>query len=264
MPCLEVCGHSIHYADSHPNGAPKDGATIVFIHGLGSSQNYYFPILHHLTPKHRCITLDTYGSARSPYTGQAITISTIASDVIAVLDALHIPKAVVVGHSMGGLVVTLLGAQCSDRITAVVAVGPTHPSETLASTMRQRSDTVLEAGMEAMANTVPNAATGSQASPLAKAFIRELLLGQNPKGYATLCQAISKAPAIDYSCITVPFLLIAGEEDKSASLEGCKYIFDQVSSETKKMEVLPKVGHWHCIEAPDLVGGMIAGFIERV
>jgi pimeloyl-ACP methyl ester carboxylesterase len=144
MPCLEVCGHSIHYADSHPNGAPKDGATIVFIHGLGSSQNYYFPILHHLTLKHRCITLDTYGSARSPYTGQAITISTIASDVIAVLDALHIPKAVVVGHSMGGLVVTLLGAQYSDRITTVVAVGPTHPSESLASTMRQRSDTVLE------------------------------------------------------------------------------------------------------------------------
>ncbi|GAQ07243.1 hypothetical protein ALT_4564 [Aspergillus lentulus] len=264
MPCLEVCGHSIHYADSHPNGAPEDGATIVFIHGLGSSQNYYFPILHHLTPKHRCITLDTYGSARSPYTGQAITISTIASDVIAVLDALDIPKAVVVGHSMGGLVVTLLGANCSGRIKAVVAVGPTHPSETLASTMRQRSDTVLEAGMEAMANTVPNAATGSQASPLAKAFIRELLLGQIPKGYATLCQAIAKAPAIDYSCITVPFLLIAGEEDKSASLEGCKYIFDRVSSETKKMEVLPKVGHWHCIEAPDLVGGMIAGFIERV
>ncbi|KAH3173797.1 hypothetical protein KXW84_001924 [Aspergillus fumigatus] len=264
MPCLEVCGHSIHYADSHPNGAPKDGATIVFIHGLGSSQNYYFPILHHLTLKHRCITLDTYGSARSPYTGQAITISTIASDVIAVLDALHIPKAVVVGHSMGGLVVTLLGAQYSDRITTVVAVGPTHPSESLASTMRQRSDTVLEVGMEAMANTVPNAATGSQASPLAKAFIRELLLGQNPNGYATLCQAIAKAPAIDYSRITVPFLLIAGEEDKSASLEGCKYIFDRVSSKTKKMEVLPKVGHWHCIEAPDLVGGMIAGFIERV
>ncbi|KAH1923170.1 hypothetical protein KXW47_005976 [Aspergillus fumigatus] len=213
---------------------------------------------------HRCITLDTYGSARSPYTGQAITISTIASDVIAVLDALHIPKAVVVGHSMGGLVVTLLGAQYSDRITTVVAVGPTHPSESLASTMRQRSDTVLEVGMEAMANTVPNAATGSQASPLAKAFIRELLLGQNPNGYATLCQAIAKAPAIDYSRITVPFLLIAGEEDKSASLEGCKYIFDRVSSKTKKMEVLPKVGHWHCIEAPDLVGGMIAGFIERV
>lgn len=112
-----------------------------------------------------------------------------------------------------------------------------------------------------MANTVPNAATGSQASALAKAFIRELLLGQNPKGYAALCQAIANAPAIDYSRITVPFLLIAGEEDKSASMEGCKYIFDKVSSERKKMEVLPKVGHWHCVEAPELVGKMIAGFV---
>ncbi|RHZ68119.1 alpha/beta fold hydrolase [Aspergillus thermomutatus] len=262
MPYLEVREHRIHYADSHPNGAPKDGATIVFIHGLGSSQNYYFPILPYLTPNHRCITLDTYGSARSPYTGQPITIATIAADVIAVLDVLDISKAVVVGHSMGGLVVTLLGAECSDRITAVVAVGPTPPSEALASTMRQRSEKVLEAGMEAMANVVPNSATGSQASPLAKSFIRELLLGQNPKGYAALCQAIAEAPAINYSSITVPFLLIAGDEDKSASFEGCQHIFDRVSSEKKMMEVLPKVGHWHCIEAPNLVGETIQAFVE--
>ncbi|PLB45659.1 alpha/beta-hydrolase [Aspergillus steynii IBT 23096] len=260
MPILTVNDHQLHYADSHPDGAPENGHTFIFIHGLGSSQNYYFPVVPHLT-NHRCVTLDTYGAARSPYTSQPVSISSIASDVIGVLDALHIPQAVVVGHSMGGLVVTLLGAQYADRVKGVVAIGPTHPSEALATGMRKRYDTVSASGMEPMANSIPAAATGTQCSALTRSFIRELLLGQNPKGYAALCQAIATAPTIDYSAVKAPFLLIAGEEDKSASMEGCQHIFDRVSSANKKMEVLQGVGHWHCLEAPDQVGKTIASFV---
>ncbi|RAL07503.1 alpha/beta fold hydrolase [Aspergillus homomorphus CBS 101889] len=263
MPTVTVHNHEIHYADSHPDGAPTNGLTFIFIHGLGSSQNYYFPILPFLS-NHRCITLDTYGSARSTYTGQSVSIESIAADVVGVLDALHVPQAVVVGHSMGGLVVTLLGAQYADRVKAIVAIGPTHPSEKLASVMTQRSETVLKSGMEPMANTIPGGATGTRCSPLAKAMIRELVLGQNPKGYAALCQAIATAPTTDYSAIRAPFLLIAGEEDKSASLEGCQHIFDNVSSANKKLEVLSQIGHWHCVEAPEEVGKLISEFASRL
>lgn len=142
MSYVEVNNHKLHYADSHPQGAPEKGLTFVFIHGLGSSQNFYFPVIPYLTSKHRCITLDTYGSARSEYTGQPISIGSIAEDVIAVMDKFLIDQAVVVGHSMGGLVVTLLGAQYEDRIKGVVAIGPTHPSETLVSVMTKRAETV--------------------------------------------------------------------------------------------------------------------------
>ncbi|KAH8423260.1 alpha/beta fold hydrolase [Aspergillus melleus] len=261
MPYLTVNDHQLHYADSHPDGAPANGLTLVFIHGLGSSQNYYFPVIPHLA-SHRCVTLDTYGAARSTYTGQPVSIASIASDVVAVLDALHIPQAVVVGHSMGGLAVTLLGAQYADRIKGVVAIGPTHPTEALATGMRKRYETVSASGMESMANSIPDAATGTQCSALTKSFIRELLLGQNPQGYAALCQAIATAPTIDYPAVTAPFLLIAGEEDKSASMEGCQHIFDRVSSANKKIEVLQNVGHWHCLEAPDQVGKAIALFVN--
>ncbi|KAE8391892.1 Alpha/Beta hydrolase protein [Aspergillus alliaceus] len=261
MPFLTVNNHQLHYADTHPNGTPANSQTLIFIHGLGSSQNYYFPILPYL-PNHRCITLDTYGSARATYTGHPVSIPSIAADAIAVLDALHIPKAVAIGHSMGGLAVTLLGAQHADRINAAVAIGPTHPTPTLTSVMTKRAETVLEAGMEPMANTVPYQATGSGCSSLAKAFIRELIIGQDPKGYAALCGAIASAPVIDYSAVKVPFLLLAGEEDRSAPLEGCRVIFEGVASTEKKFEVLEGVGHWHCVEAPGVVGEAVAGFVD--
>ncbi|KAL2819356.1 Alpha/Beta hydrolase protein [Aspergillus cavernicola] len=264
MPLISVNDQKLHYTDSHPDGAPPNGLTFIFIHGLGSSQNYYFPILPYLTPKHRCITPDTYGSGRSTYTDRSISIASIATDVVGVLDALNVPQAVVVGHSMGGLVVTLLGSENADRVKGVVAIGPTHPSETLTSVMQKRSETATQGGMESLANSIPYQATGSAASPLAQSFIRELVLGQNQKGYAALCQAIANAPTIDYSAIKVPFLLIAGEEDKSASIEGCQHIFDCVSSENKKMEVLKQVGHWHCIEAPEEVGEAILDFVKAV
>lgn len=111
-----------------------------------------------------------------------------------------------------------------------------------------------------MANTIPSAAVGSRSTPLQKAFIRELLLGQDPKGYVALCRAIATAQLADYADVRAPLLLIAGGEDKSASMEGCRHIFERVSSQTKSLEVLEGVGHWHCIEAPDQVGGLIARF----
>ncbi|KAL2868035.1 alpha/beta fold hydrolase [Aspergillus lucknowensis] len=264
MPFISVNNHRLHYTDSHPDGAPENGLTLVFTHGLGSSQNYYFPILPYLTSKHRCITSDTYGSGRSTYTDQPVSIASIAADVVGILDALNIPQAVVIGHSMGGLVVTLLGSEYAGRVKGVVAIGPTHPSETLASVMQKRSETATEGGMEPLANTIPNQATGSEATPLARSFIRELVLGQNPKGYAALCRAIANAPTVDYAAIKAPFLLIAGEEDKSASFEGCQRIFDNVSSANKELEVLKRVGHWHCIEAPEQVGRAIEEFVAGI
>lgn len=143
MPYVQSNTHSLHYADSHPSGTPPNGTTFIFIHGLGSSQNYYFPVLPYLTEKNRCITVDTYGAARSSYTDEPVSITGIAEDVIGVLDALSIPKAVVVGHSMGGPVVSELGARYPDRVQGIVAIGPIHPSEALVSVMEKRAATVL-------------------------------------------------------------------------------------------------------------------------
>ncbi|KAJ6110652.1 Alpha/beta hydrolase [Penicillium sp. IBT 16267x] len=265
MPYVKANTHSLHYSDSHPTGPPTPtGLTFLFIHGLGSSQNFYFPVIPHLTSKHRCITIDTYGSARSAYTNDPVSITGIAADAIAVLDELKIPKAVVVGHSMGGTTVMEIGSRYPDRVLGVVGIGPTHPSEMLVSVMSKRVEAVLEAGMESMANSVPSAAVGSRSTPLHKAFIRELLLGQDPKGYVALCQAISTAKPADYAAVQAPFLLIAGEEDKAASMEECQHIFQNVSSKSKSLEVLKGVGHWQCIEAPDEVGSLIAQFADGI
>lgn len=128
----------------------------------------------------------------------------------------------------------------------------------------KRIEAVEKEGMQPMADTIPSAAVGKKAPALAKALIRELLLGQDPAGYISNCRVIVNATPPNYSKINVPVLILAGEEDKSAPLEGCKKIFEEIGSSEKKLEIMPGVGHWHCLEAVDDVVKLIQAFYHEI
>jgi pimeloyl-ACP methyl ester carboxylesterase len=190
MPFITVNGKRLNYADTKPE-APDATYTIIFVHGLGSTQNYFFPILPHLTD-YRCITFDNYGAGRSKYDGQPHSIETIGQDVLGILDHLKVPKAVVVGYSMGGMLPTYLAATVPERVVAAVCVGPVNPSPAVAEVFQKRIPAVREGGMEAMADTIPGAATGSRATALHRAFVREMLMAQEVEGYVANCRAIGE------------------------------------------------------------------------
>jgi pimeloyl-ACP methyl ester carboxylesterase len=118
--------------------------------------------------------------------------------------------------------------------------------------------------MEPLANTIPKAATNANSTALQRALIRELIVGQDPKSYASHCEVIVNMKDPGFESIKVPVLLIAGDEDKSAPLEGVKYIHEHLGSESKELKVLKGVGHWHCIEAPEEVGAAIQEFAAKV
>lgn len=192
--------------------------------------------------------------------------------------------------SMGGMLPTHLAAAAPERVLAGICIGPVHPSEQVAEVFKQRvpvvqdgmftgvacsggtrsplatmfTDASVPGGIETMANTIPYRATGSLATSLHKAFIREMLLAQDPRGYIANCKAIEKATPPDYARVQCPVLIIAGEEDKSAPLEGCKYILGQLKTEKKRLEVLKGVGHWHCVEAADQVAELVGGFCDEL
>ncbi|KAK3076105.1 hypothetical protein LTS18_013907 [Coniosporium uncinatum] len=261
-------GKTLHYRDSKPSNDDPIRETFIFTHGLGSSQNYYSPLLPAFTSSNfRCISFDTSGAARSPYNpsdGAHQSVPTLSSDLLALMDYLSVPKAIVVGHSMGGMVAAHLAATAPTRIVASVWIGPVYPSPNVAKIFDDRIQAVMEKGMEAMADTVPYAAPAASASPLVRSFIRELLLGQDVKGYVSHCKVIAEAAVPDYAGIRSPVLLIAGEEDKSAPLEGCERMFGETGSEEKRMEVLERVGHWHCVEASEEVAKMVIDWYHSI
>ncbi|KJF60186.1 alpha/beta hydrolase [Coccidioides immitis RS] len=271
MPFKTINSKSLYYTLTPPSSTSTSSSnplTLLFIHGLGSSSSFYFPIIPYLSSLgHRCITLDTHGSGASIYNAEAgNSISSIASDATSLLDALQIEKDVVVlGHSMGGIVASQLAASdVNGRVKAVVLIGPVNPNPAAAEVFGKRIKIVEEQGMEAMATTIPQAATGTRCSALVRAFIRQLLIGTNPDGYNSLCRTIAEAPVPDYASIKIPVLLLAGEEDKSAPLSGCEKILEGYKSEIKTLNVLSGVGHWHVLEAPEEVQKVVGAFLSEL
>jgi pimeloyl-ACP methyl ester carboxylesterase len=157
-----------------------------------------------------------------------------------------------------------LAAEKSDRIAAAVLIGPVYPNENVVPVFEKRIETVQKEGMQPMADTIPQGAVGKQASPLVKAFIRELLMSQDPAGYCSNCRVIVNAKPPNYSKINIPILILAGAEDKSAPLEGCKKMFEEMGTSEKKLEILQGVGHWHCLEAFEEVGNLIEQFYDDI
>lgn len=118
MPYANLSGREIHYSDTPPSASPSaqatsdDGSstststskphtlTLILVHGLGSTQNFYYPILPHLA-RYRCVTFDNYAAGRSRYYADLYpdtSVGGIAGDVVALMDHLRIERAVVVGY----------------------------------------------------------------------------------------------------------------------------------------------------------------------
>ena len=116
--------------------------------------------------------------------------------------------------------------------------------------------------MEGLAKSIPAAATGKLSTPLHHAFIHTLIIRTSAEGYMSLCRVIGTAKVPNYEAITAPLLLIAGSDDKTAPMEGCEAIIKSyaTSEALKSIKVLDGIGHWHCIEAGEVVAKHIKDF----
>jgi pimeloyl-ACP methyl ester carboxylesterase len=102
-----------------------DGDPLVLIPGLGTGRSTFNELVPDLAAAHRVITFDPRGIGASEGGGNA-TLTAMALDVVAVLDAAGAASAAVLGASMGGLVAQHLVVEHPDRV-AVLVLAATSP-----------------------------------------------------------------------------------------------------------------------------------------
>ena len=109
------------------------GDPIVFVHGLASSSAMWaekvFPCL---AGAGRLIALDLPGFGKSPTLKQELTVARCADVVEAFLDALGLDKPVLVGNSLGGTIVLMVGGRRPTLLRGIVAQGAVISGEDFA------------------------------------------------------------------------------------------------------------------------------------
>lgn len=90
------------------------GTPLVLVHGITESRRVWDPLLAALASTHDVVALDLRGHGESAAT-PPFDLMTMASDLRDVLDAVGMAQPLLVGHSLGGMVVTAYAAMFGGR-----------------------------------------------------------------------------------------------------------------------------------------------------
>jgi pimeloyl-ACP methyl ester carboxylesterase len=104
------------------------GDPVLLLHGLGATKASFLPTLDALAPSYRAIGVDLpgFGDSDKPLFG-AYDAAFFARAMVALLDALGLESAHVVGNSMGGRVALELGLAHAVRVRRLVLLAPSMP-----------------------------------------------------------------------------------------------------------------------------------------
>jgi pimeloyl-ACP methyl ester carboxylesterase len=104
------------------------GDPVILIHGLGATKASFLPTIDALTPTYRTIAVDLpgFGDSDKPLWA-AYDAPFFARAIVALLDALELERAHVVGNSMGGRVALELGLDHADRVGRLALLAPSLP-----------------------------------------------------------------------------------------------------------------------------------------
>jgi pimeloyl-ACP methyl ester carboxylesterase len=119
-------GPRIHFAEqgsdvARGSGSPRD--PILFLHGWPDSWYSFSRVLELLPPHVHAVVPDQRGFGDSDKPDGEYTIETFATDAAALLDALSIERATLVGHSFGSFVARCLALNHPGRVARLVLIG---------------------------------------------------------------------------------------------------------------------------------------------
>ncbi len=116
---VEIQGISIAYR-KYPAAENSNGLPILFIHGFGGDQNGWMFNASEFSQQHTAYTFDLPAHGESSRQVGRGTLSSLASLVADFMVALAIPRAHIVGHSLGAAIAVELAAQNPQRVASLV------------------------------------------------------------------------------------------------------------------------------------------------
>lgn len=103
---------------------PPNGRPVIMVHGGLANANYFGKVIPYLVDEgFHVIAVDSRGHRRSTRSAQPYSYELMESDVVAMMDALHIPKADFVGWSDGGIIGIVMAIHNPEHLNRVFAFG---------------------------------------------------------------------------------------------------------------------------------------------
>jgi pimeloyl-ACP methyl ester carboxylesterase len=253
------------------------GIPIVFVHEFAGDVSSYEMQLRYFGQRYRCIAFNARGYPPSdvPANGELYSQERARDDIRAVLDALKIDKAHIVGLSMGGFAALHFAFTYPDRARSLVIAGCGYGAEP-----DKRTQFTAEA--EAAAKQFEQVGMAKAAEAYALGPTRVQFQNKDPRGWQEFADQLAehstegsartmrgiqaRRPSLfdlvdQMQTITAPTLIMTGDEDWPCLEPG---VLMKRTIPTAALVVMPNAGHTINLEDPVAFNAHIADFFHTV
>lgn len=226
MPAVRLADGDLNYLLEGPAGAP----VLVLSNSLGTDLHMWDAQVPAFTRHFQVLRYDTRGHGQSLVSEGPYRIEQLGRDVLALLEALDIPKAHFCGLSMGGLIGQWLAINAPERIQRLVLCNTAAKIGT-PEVWNPRIDAVLTGGAQAMADLRDASISRwftpdfAEAQPEKVEAIVGMLARTSPQGYAANCAAVRDADFREQlAVIQAPTLVVCGSGDPVTTPEHGRFM----------------------------------------
>ena len=271
------------HTDIHIVYERGEGEAVVLIHGWPQDWSEWRHVMPQLAENYQVVALDLRGVGASGVPTDGYDKQTIATDIVAVLDALEIGKAHFVGHDIGGMVAFTLAANHADRALSVtiadvplpglasfdiIAKDPRawhfgfHTTTDLAVEIVEGDEIAYFSHFYDALSMNKNAFTEADIARFAAAYDGEDRLRAGFAFYAAFPEDAEALVKADLS--GAPEILLLGGETSMAGL--LPMIADELQAKgaaSVSTAVIDGAGHWIAEENPDAVADALDAFFRQ-
>ena len=253
------------------------GTPIIFVHEFAADHRSWEPQMRHFGQRYRAITYGARGYPPSdvPEDSAMYSQNRATDDIAAVLDALKINKAHVVGLSMGGFATLHFGFRHPQRALSLVVAGCGYGAE-------KGQEEKFRGEVETVVATIRGEGAAKFAEKYAYGPTRVQFENKDPRGFMQFKQELAehstigtantqegvqgKRPSLynlvdQMKAMTTPVLVLTGDEDWPCLQPA---LLMKQTIPTAALSVMPNCGHTINIEDPDQFNRLVSEFIIQV
>ena len=245
------------------------GPPVVLLHPFPADHELWHPIAQMLASRYRLIMPDLRGHGESALGNGSATMQKHASDIARIMDAAGADRAPLIGVSIGGYAIFEFWRRFRDRVTALVLCNTKAQADTpeARANRLQTTDDVLQRGtgpfFESMIPRLLGETTRGSRPDLVEGALR-MMRKMSAEGVAGVQRGMAERPdsVPTLKTITVPTLIITGDEDIMTGLPNAELMKQNISG--SQMKVVAQAGHYSPWEQPEEVGRLLRQFLDSM
>ena len=245
------------------------GFPVVLVHPFVVHHEFWSAVVARLATRYKLLIADLRGHGHSQTGNGAATMAKHADDLLRMIDAEQVGKAVFVGVSIGGYILFEFWRRHRERVAALVFSNTKAEADTdaaRANRMKSIHDSRQRGTAGFIEEQIPNymGETTRRNRPDIVDSARRMMQTLSVEGLAAVQQGMAERPdsRSTLAGINVPTLVITGEEDTLTPLANAQAI--QRGIPGARLALIAKVGHYAALENPDEFARVLRQFLDSL